>query len=113
MTTLSILCDENVDKQVISYLQKNGHGGEHVVDVLEPGVDDNSDIAPYALENDFLILTKDDDFLAMDADRHAGILFIDDHRLSAYEIASILVTIASYYTREDLRGITYVTEGWL
>lgn len=113
MTTLSVLCDENVDKQVLSYLQKNGHDGEHVVDVLAPGVDDLSDIAPYALENGLLILTKDDDFLAMDTNKHAGILFIDNHRLSAYEIASILVTIAAHHTYEDLRGLTYVTEDWL
>ncbi|MCH7661736.1 MAG: DUF5615 family PIN-like protein [Euryarchaeota archaeon] len=72
MTKLSVLCDENVDKQVLTYLRKNGHSGEHVVDVLRPGVDD---IVPYALENDLFILTKDDDFLAMDTDKYTGVLF--------------------------------------
>lgn len=66
MTTLSVLCDENVDRQVIAYLEKNGHRGEHVVDVLESGVDDAPDIAPYARTDDLLVLTKDSDFLAMD-----------------------------------------------
>jgi predicted nuclease of predicted toxin-antitoxin system len=113
MTALWILCDENIDRQVIAYLEKNDHHGEHVVDVLEPGVDDETDIAPYAREHDRIILTKDTDFLMLSESEHAGVFFIEDHTLSAYEIASIIVEIAAYHTRDQLRETTYITEGWL
>ena len=59
MTTLSVLCDENVDRDVISYPESGGHHGEHVVDTLSPGANDETDVAPYARENDLVILTKD------------------------------------------------------
>ena len=70
MTTLSVLCDENVDRDVISYPESGGHHGEHVVDTLSPGADDETDVAPYARENDLAILTKDTDFLSMDERSH-------------------------------------------
>lgn len=41
---VSVLLDENCERQVISYIEKAGHSGEHVVDVLNPGVDDAEDI---------------------------------------------------------------------
>lgn len=37
---LSILCDENVDRQVMEYLEAEDHTTAHVVDVFEPGIDD-------------------------------------------------------------------------
>jgi predicted nuclease of predicted toxin-antitoxin system len=99
MTTLSVLCDENVDRQVIAHLHREGHEGEHVVDVLEPGADDESDTALYAREHDRLVLTKDTDFLSMGESEHAGVLFVEDHRLSAHEIASILFEVAAPHPR--------------
>ena len=33
--TLDVLLDENFDRQVIAYIETEGHYGEHVVDVLD------------------------------------------------------------------------------
>lgn len=111
--TLEVLLDENFDRQVISYIETEGHYGEHVVDVLGPGAGDATDIAPYARSNDMIVLTKDTDFLEMDENDHAGVLFLVDHRRSAYEIASAVITIAEVFPdRDHLRSIEYV-DSWL
>jgi len=57
--SLSVLLDENVERQVIQYIETEGHAGEHVVDALEPGVSDIGHIAPYARSNDLIITTKE------------------------------------------------------
>ena len=107
--TLDVLLDENFDRQVIAYIETEGHYGEHVVDVLDSGAEDAADIAPYARSDDLLVLTKDTDFLETDEDDHAGVLFLVDYRRSAHGIASALITIADVFPdREHLRGIEYV-----
>lgn len=110
---VSVLLDENVDKQTLAYLRSEGHDGEHVVDALDPGVDDATDIAPYAVDRDYIIVTKDTDFLAMDTDEHAGIFFVYDHRLSAYEVATaILHIVEAVPDRDHLRGVV-VLDDWM
>jgi hypothetical protein len=37
-----ILADENVERKAARYLEKRGHDVEMVIDVLEPGVDDET-----------------------------------------------------------------------
>ena len=112
MAALSVLCDENIDRQVIAHLEKAGHTGTHVVDVFDPGVDDEQ-IAAHARDRDLLVLTKDTDFLSMDREDHAGVLFLVDHRLSAYEIATIVLEVAGSHALEELRGVTYLTSAWI
>lgn len=69
---VSVLLDENVERQVLAYLRAEGLDGTHVVDALGTGVGDATGIAPYARDNDLVIVTKDTDFLAMDSSDHAG-----------------------------------------
>lgn len=38
-------------------------------------------------------MTKDTDFLTMDPSAHAGVLFVGDHRTTAYEIATAIVRL--------------------
>lgn len=110
--TIEVILDENVERQVLSYLRTDGHDGVHVVDVLEPGADDDRDIAPYARENDVIVVTKDTDFLAMDPSKHVGVLFVADHRRSAYEIATAIIdAVDAVPDRESLQGVTYV-DSW-
>ena len=59
---ISVLLDENVDRQVLAYLRAEGHEGEHVVDALDTGVADRGDIAPYARKRDHVVVTKDTGF---------------------------------------------------
>ena len=111
--SISVLLDENVDRQVPAYLRAEGHGGGHVVDALDAGVADHDDIAPYAREHDHVVVTKDTDFLAMSGEEHAGIFFVDDHGLTAYEIATAIIrAVDAVGDRETLRGVVFV-DSWL
>ena len=110
--SISVLIDENVDG-VLAYLRAEGHGGEHVVDALDAGVADHDDIAPYADEHDHVVVTKDTDFLAMSEEEHAGIFFVNDHGLTAYEIATAIIrAVDAVGDRETLRGVVFV-DSWL
>ena len=111
--SISVLLDENADRQVLAYLRAEDHEGEHVVDALSAGVADHGDIAPYARERGHVVVTKDTDFLAMDEDSHAGVFFIDDHALTAYEIATAIIRLVDAVgDRETLRGVVFV-DSWL
>ena len=110
---VSVLLDENVDRQVLAYLRAEGYQGEHVVDALGPGAEDATDIAPYAEQHDHVIVTKDTDFLSMGGDAHSGIFFVENHRLSAYQIAtSILGIVDAVPDRGHLKRV-YFLDDWL
>ena len=110
--SISVLLDENVDG-VLAYLRAEGHEGEHVVDALDAGVADHGDIAPYAREHDHVVVTKDTDFLAMDEENHVGVFFIDDHALTAYEIATAIIRLVDAVgDRDSLQGVVFV-DNWL
>ena len=53
---VSVLLDENVDKQMLSYLRAEGYDDEHLVDAIETGVDDAPDIIQYACRHDHVIV---------------------------------------------------------
>lgn len=111
MTSFSVLLDENVERQVLTYLRTEGIEGEHVVDALTPGVEDADEIAPYAKECDHVLVTKDTDFLAMDVNDHAGVFFVVNHRQSAFDIAMSIVHVRDIVgDRDSLRGIIFLDE---
>jgi hypothetical protein len=108
---VSVLLDENVDKQVLSYLRAEGYDGEHLVDAMETGVDDAPDIIRYACRHDHVIVTKDTDFLTMDEADHEGVFFIENHRWSAYDIATtILRVLDTVSDRSYLRGVVFLSD---
>lgn len=110
---ISVLLDENVDRQVLAYLRAEGHEGEHVVDALDTGVADRGDIAPYARTRDHVVVTKDTDFLAMPQEDHSGVFFVDDHGLKAYEIATAIIrAVDTIGDRDSLRSVVFV-DSWL
>jgi predicted nuclease of predicted toxin-antitoxin system len=110
---VSVLLDENVEKQVLSYLRAEGYDGDHVVDALGSGAEDAADIAPYARKHDHVIVTKDTDFLAMSADEHAGVFFVENHRWSAYDITTaILQVVDAVPDRSYLRGVIFLDD-WM
>jgi hypothetical protein len=73
---VSFLLDENIAAPLAAKLDKAGHDIERVVDVSElgEGVDDTT-ICQYAVEEDRLIVTSDDDFVRMPADSHSGVFY--------------------------------------
>ena len=60
MATLSLIADENVDRQIVALLRKEGHEVLYVAE-LDPGINDD-DVLRQANERHALLLTADKDF---------------------------------------------------
>jgi len=60
MTALSLLADENVDRQIVALLRRDGHEVLYVAE-LDPGINDD-EVLRYAKERHALLLTADKDF---------------------------------------------------
>jgi len=105
-----ILADENVERKAARYLEKRGHDVEMVVDVLEPGVTDET-VVGYAARTNRLLLTSDDDFLSMGYPT----LFQEDDQMSAFGVAAIVDAVASAMSQSDLErtGGTKLVEEWV
>ena len=100
------LLDENVDRAVATQLQAYGHRAELVVDELEPGSDDHSDILPYARREGLIVVTKDvSDFGGLDSDAHEGVVLVFDDGLDGEAMTrGIRPIVGAYPARDDLRG---------
>ena len=109
-----ILADENVERATISYLRKLDHEIEWIghVDALGLGADDSA-IADYANEHDWLILTQDTDFFTqIEPAETAGVLFQSDPTLSAREVGDIVHELSEYIDQSDVI-LEYVSRSWL
>jgi predicted nuclease of predicted toxin-antitoxin system len=98
----AFLLDENISPNVGRFLRKEGFEIARVPMVLSEGADD-SDILPYAVENDFVTITQDvSDFNRLASAEHAGILLIYDQQLSPFEIVNgVLDIVDAYGDREQ------------
>ena len=112
---VSFLLDENIAAPLADKLDKAGHDVERVVNVSElgEGVNDNS-ICRYALQENRLIVTSDDDFVQMHADSHSGVFYVPDQSLPAHELYQIIQTVLEAFpNREAMNTVTFVTTDWL
>ncbi|MFC5134247.1 MULTISPECIES: DUF5615 family PIN-like protein [Haloferacaceae] len=112
---VSFLLDENIAAPLADKLDKAGHDVERVVDVSElgEGVDDTT-IRRYAVEENRLIVTSDDDFVRMPSDSHSGVFYVPDQSLSPHELYHIIQRIIEAFpNREAMDTVTYVTPDWL
>lgn len=114
-STWAFLLDENIGRSVAQELGRRGYAAELVVDVLEPGVADYSDVLPYAREHDLIVVTKDySDFTALSADEHGGTVLVAQHDHTATETAAGIDAIAAAYpSRESFRGRQEFLEDWI
>lgn len=103
-----ILADENVQRQVCRLLCERGHDVEMVVDVLEPGVDDEV-VLRYAHVTERVVLTADTDFIATSRPT----LFQPNDRLPAFQVAEIVDEISSQIDQSELPNEVTVVDGWL
>jgi predicted nuclease of predicted toxin-antitoxin system len=112
---VSFLLDENIAAPLADKLDKAGHDVERVVDVNElgDGVDDST-IRLYAVKEDRLVVTSDDDFVQMPVDSHKGVFYIPDQSLSPHELYRIIQrVIEAFPDREAMDTVTYITTNWL
>lgn len=110
----AFLLDENVGRSVAKELTEYGYRAELVVDVLAPGAAD-SEVLPYACENDLVVLTKDfSDFSAPDADEHEGVILVVQHTHPPAELAAAVDAIVDAYpSREAFRGRQEYLDDWI
>ena len=110
MSGYSLLADENVERQAIRYLERQGHDATLVVDAdaLGPGTDDEA-IREYGSEHGRLVLTSDDDFFAFDE----SFLFLPDDKMDAYDLAVVVDEISNHVEQGSLDSPVFVTRAWL
>ncbi|WP_331233739.1 DUF5615 family PIN-like protein [Natronorarus salvus] len=106
VTEWCFLIDENLGRQVATYLVAEGSRGEHVSDALFPGADDFEDILPYARKEDLIVVTNDVlGFKPLSEDQHEGIVIVYNQRLSPWSIATGLFRLIERYSdRGSLPG---------
>lgn len=108
-----MLLEENVSRQVGRYVEREGHDAVHVVDALDPGVEDATAIAPYAVETDRIVVTEDTDFLAMEPSAHADVFFLSTHAVDEFDVATAIVAVGDAVpSRSDLQNVVFLDD-WL
>ena len=108
-----LLADENIEQATITYLQQLDYDVEWIGDVAELGFGVSDDvIASYAASEDRLILTQDDDFLPIAANRSVGVLFQTEETLSAREVGDIVDELSDHIEQADI-VVEYVSRNWL
>lgn len=59
---MKFLCDVHISYKLVNHLNQLGHETVHVNQILDKWFTKDSEIAEYANENDFIIVSKDSDF---------------------------------------------------
>jgi len=109
------LLDENIGRSVAEELERRGYSADLVIDVLEPGVADYTDVLPYAREHGLVVVTKDySDFSALSASEHEGTVLVAQHDHAAAEMAAgIDALVDAYPSRESFRGQQEFLDDWI
>ena len=107
--------DENVGREVDHQLTQRGYHADLVIDVLEPGVADASEILPYARKRDLVVVTKDcSDFSALSPSEHEGLILVANHAHSPIDLAAAIDTLVDTYpSRAAFRGQEEFIDDWV
>ena len=93
-----VLCDENVEPATVGELEAEGNTATHVNN--QPGVSSpDPEVAEYAGENLYVLLTNDDDFLG-GTFPEVTVLFFPDNRASAHQLTARIVELRRYYPKK-------------
>lgn len=109
------LLDENISRRVEEELESRGYEAEHVVEALNPGVDDLSDILPYAQREDLVIVTKDySDFSTLEPLDHQGLILIANHAHPPHRVADAIERLVNAYgSRTEYTGRIEYLDEWV
>ena len=113
--TYRLVCDENVEHEVMFRLENYGHDVEHVdfISNLGKGLTDDH-IAQYSLREDRLIVTYDDDFvLDFEPADYQAVLYLPNLSLSPSTIADAIHAMSTYYDQSEISGVESVSSEWL
>lgn len=61
---MKFLCDVHISYKVCKSLEQSGHQAIHVNTILDKWFTEDSAICEYADQNDYIVITKDEDFRA-------------------------------------------------
>lgn len=112
---LRFLLDEDTERDLAIKLRRAGHDVKRVVetDDLGPGTKD-PEIRKYARLNNRIIVTHDDDHVSVPYDRHAGVFYGPNQRLSSFTLFQIIQQVTKHYSsRAEMPPVVYLTEDWL
>jgi predicted nuclease of predicted toxin-antitoxin system len=105
-----VLCDENVEEETISELERREITATHVSDVPGAGSPDET-VAEHALENGFVLLTNDSDFLNEENFPAVTVLYYPDNDVSAHELARRIDDLSTWVPdSDDLGRVTFLSE---
>ncbi len=100
------LIDEHIDHAIAMALKLRGLDVLIVADANLLGADDSTEILPFALRENRVLVTRDADFLALDASGtpHAGIVHWHGRKRNVKEAISYLLQLARHETAESMAG---------
>lgn len=110
---MRILADEEMESLTVHRLRNYGHDVVHIAyrDDLRGATDPQ--VCEVAAENNRLILTHDDDFLALSDERHYGVLFVPDTDIPPERVADAVDEISEQMSEDKIGSVVYVTDRWL
>ncbi|PSQ30470.1 hypothetical protein BRD16_06900 [Halobacteriales archaeon SW_6_65_46] len=112
---VSFLLDENIAASLADKLDKAGHDVTRVVDAsgLGEGIDDTA-ICSYAVRENRVIITSDDDFVQRPPDEHSGVFYVPDQSLPSHDLYRIVQRVTEAFpSRDAMNTVTYITTDWL
>jgi predicted nuclease of predicted toxin-antitoxin system len=105
------LIDEHVDHAIASALRRRGYDTLTLVEANLLGADDLQSILPFAVAHHRVLVTRDADFLALDArgQSHAGIVHWHGRKRNVRQAIHYLLQLARTETSDTIAGqVRYV-----
>ena len=110
MPNHSLLADEHIPKTVVQRLDSYGIEVLHVEDIGMKGASD-PELIKYALENNYSILTRDDDFRKLGEENQVGVI-LQTKRQSKKQTASDVIKLLNSVSVEELESeVFYIPWG--
>ena len=112
---LRFLLDEDTERDLAHKLRHAGHDVERVVEVDELGTGAPDDeVRSYSRQTNRIVVTHDDDHVAVGSNEHRGVFYCPNQRLSSYALFQIIQQIANQYQSPDeITPVVYLTEAWI
>lgn len=107
---MNILADENIDEQIVGFLQKNGHNVLYV-GKMSPGISDEI-VLSKANQMNALLLTADKDFGELVFRQHLiskGVILIRLAGISPNKKAQLISSIINAHKDEMINSFTVIT----
>ena len=102
MPNHSLLADEHIPRTVVQRLDSYGIEVLHVEDIGMKGASD-PELINYALENNYSILTRDDDFRKLGEENQVGVI-LQTKRQSKKQTASDVIKLLNSVSVEELES---------